>query len=292
TVDGKGFVAENDVVKFLKDQLGYQRPYMLVQAEFYGLWLTYLFPYHGIPAFNVTQMRMPEDYKQFLGRVGNQPLKMWRMAAISYVMGPGPYLGQLQRDASSQGKFDVAFAFNAFGEPGGGVLAVAGSQQRPGEHGIMRYRDAGQRFQLIAGWENVEPEQAIERISAADYVPLNKVLLSGPGSESQPASTGEGPVGSVEVESYRAGKMVLRVSTDHKAILRVADKYEKWWSATLDGKPLPVFRCDYLFIGIPVEPGMHTITVQYKPSLTTFWSQVLGMILCVGALAMVLVRRR
>jgi uncharacterized membrane protein YfhO len=86
--------------------------------------------------------------------------------------------------------------------------------------------------------------------------------------------------------------MVLRVSGEQQAILRIADKYEKWWKATEDGKPLPVYRCDYLFLGIPVDAGIHEITVQYAPSLATFWAQILGMALCAGAIGMLVVKKR
>jgi hypothetical protein len=291
TVDGKGFVGENDVIRTLKNDLKDQRPYMLAQEGFYNLWLTYLFPYHGVPAFNVTQARLPEDYKQFLQTLGSQPLKMWQLVAVGYIMGPGQYLGQFQRDPAVQDKFEVSFAFNAFPEPGGGVLAVAGTQSRPGEHGIMRYKNMAPRYQLIAGWSHESQDQVLRTIASATYEPFRTALLSGGDAAALPASTGEGPVGSVEVQGYRAGQMVLRVSSDKPAVLRIAEKYQGAWRAHIDGKPLPVYRCDYLFLGIPVPAGMQTVTVEYAPPLTSFWSQLAGMLACLGAIGVLAVKR-
>ncbi|MFA7160940.1 MAG: hypothetical protein WC299_16715, partial [Kiritimatiellia bacterium] len=51
---------ENDVIRVLKSDQEYRRVALVSQDGFYNAWLTYLFPYHGIKAINVTQMpRMP-----------------------------------------------------------------------------------------------------------------------------------------------------------------------------------------------------------------------------------------
>ncbi|WP_395092912.1 YfhO family protein [Armatimonas sp.] len=47
-------------------------------------------------------------------------------------------------------------------------------------------------------------------------------------------------------------------------LLVVHEAYYDGWEARIDGKPSPVLRADYLFMGVPLEAGRHTIELTYQ----------------------------
>ncbi|MFH0907580.1 MAG: hypothetical protein V1929_02305 [bacterium] len=292
TVTAEGFIRENAAVKFLRNELQGQRPYLVSQTDFYNLWLTYTFPYFHIPSLNVTQMRMTDDYKRFLGAMNDQPFKLWQASAASFIMGPGGALSQLQNDPRGKDQYDIAFAFNAYPAFGGGVDVTPGTPSSPGQHGILKFRGLAARYQFVAGWEVVDDEEALRRLPSEEFKLFSKVLVSTDTGIGLPASDSEGPVGSVQIEQYRSGRVQLKTSCERLAILRVADKYAPQWNAYIDGDKTRVLRCDYIYQGVSVPPGLHTVVLAYEPGNTSLWVQAAGMLACVAALVSVAPWRR
>ena len=292
TMEAKGFIDENEVVKTLAAQRDHGRPYLLQQGGFYNLWLTYLFPYHQLPAFNVTQMRMPDDYKQFLGAMQNQPERMWPLCAVSHLVGPGQILQQVGADPRFKGLYTPVLAFNVTGTPGGGVNVIPATERQPGQHGILRSAAPPGRFRLIAGWDVAEDSEALRRLTDATMPLFEKVTVSPTTSEGLPVGNGLGPAGTVTVKAYRPGRVVLGVSADRPAMLRIADKFSPDWKARVDGVETAVRRCDYLFQGVYVDAGLHEVILHYAPSRVSLIPQAAGLTACLFALVGIAGRRR
>jgi len=135
------------------------------------------------------------------------------------------------------------------------------------------------RYALFAGSERGSDEHALSK--TADFT---RVITAE--DAALPILGGEGQTGSVEVISYRSGKVKLHVKTNVPAILRAADRYDPDWKATLDGKRVDVGRVDFLCMGVAVPTGEHMIVLRYAPSLLFLYMQVSGLVilLVVGAL--------
>ncbi len=292
TVDSTGFISENAVVKFLRQELKGQRSYILSQNDFYNLWLTYTFPYYNFSTFNVTQIRMTDDYKNFLTAMNGQIFKLWQASAVNYIIGPGNALQQLQSDPRAKDKFNVAFAFNAYPSMGGGVDVVPGTQSSPGQHGILRYNVPAARYQLVSGWQVLSDEAALRLLPSDDYKLFSRVIVSEGTGKDLPASDSEGPIGSAEITSYRSGHVELNVSGERPAILRAAEKFDSNWKAYVDGKEAQILRCDYIFQGVFVPAGIHHVVFNYALPSGSFWVEMAGLAACLGALVTVLPRRR
>jgi hypothetical protein len=50
------------------------------------------------------------------------------------------------------------------------------------------------------------------------------------------------------------------------SIVVVAEAYFPGWTAKVDGRPVPVMEADGAFLGIPVGPGQHRLTLEYHDS--------------------------
>ncbi|MFH0954263.1 MAG: hypothetical protein V1873_08035 [Verrucomicrobiota bacterium] len=282
----------NEAVEMLKANRGHQRVAMVTQQGFYNTWLTFLFPYYGIPTLNATQMpQMTDDYKQFFSTLANQPLRLWELAAAKFIMGPAQLWGQVQNDARLKDVFDLVYAYNVFQDPEGGAEFSRATQGSPGQHVILKIKGDVPRYTLVSGWTVVSDEEALRMLASPGFAPFSQVLLAPDTPAPQRESAASGPAGSATVKRYRSGHVRLQVSADRPAILRISEKYHPNWKAAVDGKPVPVLRCDYLFQGVYVEPGLHEVVVTYAPSRVPFLVQVCGLALCLAAIANLALRR-
>lgn len=280
TVPAQGYIETNPVVDYLKPRMGAQRLFLFSQGSFYNQWLSVLLPYHGISTYNVAQMRMPEDYREFLAAMGNKVDQLWRHFAVGYVMGPAAVWPQLENDPRTHGQFRLEYAFNVFPNAGG-VAVVPGTEQQRGQHILARYLAAAPRYALVAGWEPADPSGTLARLASPQHVPLERVLV--PPAAQLPASEGKGLSGSVDVLAYEAGRVTLRVATDVPAILRAGEKFTPYWRARVDHQPVPVFRCDHIFTGLLVGPGLHTVELEHRPPRLTLGLQAVGLLAALGA---------
>jgi uncharacterized membrane protein YfhO len=74
----------------------------------------------------------------------------------------------------------------------------------------------------------------------------------------------------------------VETTTDEPRLLVVSEMYFPGWDAYIDGRETMTYRTNYLFRGVVVPAGRHTVTFVYRPA-----SVVAGGI--VSALALVVV---
>ncbi len=291
TVDRVGLIDENPAVSYLKNSLGRQRAYFLQQDSFYGQWLTYLFPYHHISSFNVTQTRFSENYKNYLGVVGNRPALLWQTFAVGQLLGPAGYWPALQNDPVMKDNTALGFAYNV-APKGAGVQVLPSTQARPGQHVIIRHKASAPRYCLLAGWAGESPEGILARLGRTDYRPFEQALVPPDVAAQHPASTATGITGEVKVMTYRSGRVQLQAAASVPTVLRAADSYSPYWRATVDGKPATIVPCDYLFQGLFLEPGLHDVVLEFAPPLGSLWIQLAGTALCLLGLIPALRKER
>lgn len=88
-----------------------------------------------------------------------------------------------------------------------------------------------------------------------------------------------------------AGRWRVEKTGEQPALVVVASAYFPGWEARVDGKRTPVLQADGAFLGVPVGPGNHLITLEYHKPAAAYagraitWATLL-------ALAVVAVRRR
>jgi uncharacterized membrane protein YfhO len=59
--------------------------------------------------------------------------------------------------------------------------------------------------------------------------------------------------------------IMININSSEKGWLLLADVWYPGWKATIDGRETKIFRADYLFRGIEVPEGNHSIKFQYQP---------------------------
>jgi hypothetical protein len=61
----------------------------------------------------------------------------------------------------------------------------------------------------------------------------------------------------------------VEVTCQDAGLLVLTDTYYPGWEATLDGKEVPIMRANYLFRGVSIPGGSHTVRFRYNPR--AFW---------------------
>jgi hypothetical protein len=61
-------------------------------------------------------------------------------------------------------------------------------------------------------------------------------------------------------------RRVLRLWTNQPAFLLVRENYHPAWRATLNGRPAPLYRANYLFFGMYAPAGDNTVELAYQPA--------------------------
>ena len=290
-LDRDDLVAETEVVKFLKHNLDQQRVNFLDPGSFYSNWLTYRFPYHSIPTYNPTHFRMSADYQRFIEKV-KTPLNVWQLFAVNHVLGPASAWQQISKDDRYKAHFELVYAYNVTRGKTGGTVVVPASKERPGEHVILRYKKPAARYALVQGWRSSSLDDMLAAFNDESYEALHELLLEPEVFDTLPTPAGKGLVGGLQVESYRPGRVRLKVDAGtSQPILRLSDKYSEHWKAFIDGKPAEVFRCDYLFMGVSIPPGIHTIELKFSTPHTTLYVQLAGLFIAGLALTSLIIRR-
>jgi hypothetical protein len=67
---------------------------------------------------------------------------------------------------------------------------------------------------------------------------------------------------------YGLQNLALNVTATGNNLLFLSESYyPRGWKAFIDGKETPIYRLDYLFRGVVVPKGTHTVTMEFEPSL-------------------------
>ncbi len=254
------YIKANALTTFLQSNLGNQRVALLTQEGLYNIWLTYLLPYNHIPTFNFAQMpRMASDYKNFLTAASKDPVRMWRFSAVKYLLGPTAFEKQLPLN-----QFRKVFSYSLEAAPNNEFYMIPNPK---GEHAVFELVASLPRYALTAPSSPLSDEQALAHIA----------------DSRQPLLDGKGLIGSVEVLKYRPGKVLLKTTADVPTTLRVADRWDPDWKATVDGSATKVDRVDYLCQGVSLPAGTHIVKLSYSPSFFFFYLQVAGLVALLGA---------
>lgn len=279
------YIAENDVTRHLKTELEWNRCALVRQDDFYNLWLTYLFPYHDIQTINVTQLpRVPADYEKFFNTVGRDPFRMWQLTGVSHILAPAEFRQALRQNPWLNSMLEETFSYSVRQSRDGDLSVIPATAAQPAEHIILKFKDRPARIAAVTAWEQASDDQALQALMRPDFLPLSKVFLPDTLESVPPKNNDVHPVESnIQISRAAPGRYEFTVSGNQPIIARIAERYTSDWKATMDGKSVPLLRCDFMFQGVAVPPGQHDIVVHYAPRAFPIYLQGIG--LFVGLLA-------
>jgi hypothetical protein len=164
-------------------------------------------------------------------------------------------------------------------------------QKRPEEGRYRLYKDMGtariyenleafDRVNFAGSWEVItNPNDLLLRLRSDDFDPRTAVLLEEP-----PKGTGlkklSGMPDGVQqaIQSFTIEYETARIDVDapEAGIVWMSDTFYPGWEGWVDGVKSRVLRVNHAFRGVYVEPGRHTITMNFNPG-SYRWGLLLGL---------------
>jgi hypothetical protein len=120
---------------------------------------------------------------------------------------------------------------------------------------------------------------ALETMADDDFDGLREVILF---EEPNDLESVEGP--SKPVALARSSPLAVRCRLEGPSLLVLDELFYPGWAATVDGRPVKIFRVNVISRAVVVPPGPHTVAFAYKPPYF-FAGLTLSLLTCVGALA-------
>jgi hypothetical protein len=74
----------------------------------------------------------------------------------------------------------------------------------------------------------------------------------------------DSPPGTCALDSYSNNRLQATCQVQRSALAVFVEQYEKGWSATVDGRPVPIVRANLIMRAVAVGPGTHRIAMEFR----------------------------
>jgi hypothetical protein len=140
-----------------------------------------------------------------------------------------------------------------------------------------------------------DEEEALRLLQNPDLDPSSELVLvasdvQAPADRLVRPDPPEDPAGPTDVEilAYGPEQIRIRAGLQDRGYLLVTDAYYPGGQADIDGQPATILRADLYFRAIPLEPGLHEVTLRYQPSSLRLGAWITALTLAVVSAAALL----
>ncbi|MCC6354003.1 MAG: hypothetical protein IT577_08970 [Verrucomicrobiae bacterium] len=238
--------------------------------------LTTLLPYQGIATIDIpAASRMPHDYEAFFKALGNNPVRLWHLAGVRFVLAPGQLVQQLQQGVPGfSGNVARAFGFRARGGPEVGASLGSVGPGEPASHAVIEMKEYLPKATVYGKAEVLDtPDAVLARLAAPDWNPSASVLLDKAAAERVGLAGGRafaGPASAV-VRAYGKRRIEVATRTQEGGVLMINDRFDANWRATVNGRPAEIVPADFIMRGIVVPAGDATVEMSYAAPSGGVW---------------------
>jgi hypothetical protein len=127
-----------------------------------------------------------------------------------------------------------------------------------------------------------DPRRILKRVTAPGFDGRREALVEGPAAPLLPP-----PRGAAAADASRRAPngLTIATTTPDARFLVVSEMYLPGWRAYVDGVETAIYRTNYLFRGVAVPAGQHTVTFVYRPVSVMIGMGISGVaVLVVGVL--------
>jgi hypothetical protein len=237
SVDRK--IAKNDVVAYLESRIGtYRLQPLESRSAFY-------YADYGLANISAYVTVSEKRYRGFLERFSYMNGMADMMNLRYLVMGKAEYEELKETFA---GKFEPVYRSK------GGEVVVENRQVLPKAwlvSSVTVMPDTVERLDFMAESPRFRPAEMA-------------VVESPPALPMAPATGGMVP-GTAKTELYEPNRIVVQSEAQQNALLVLGEKYYRWWSATVDGRPVTIQPVNHILRGVYLPPGSHRVEFRFDP---------------------------
>jgi hypothetical protein len=162
-----------------------------------------------------------------------------------------------------------------------------------GRFALVRFAKALPRAIVYHKWISLEDDdRVLSGLASAETNPQQYAILSGPTGRHD---TGRSPTAVTSLDHDRTS---IHMSADipDEGLLVVNDRFQEGWTATDNGRPVPIERVNYIMRGVKLSAGRHEVVMRYQPYRGHFFMAVgslsILVVLTVGTAALHYLRGR
>ena len=281
--------ASNEIIDFLRTRPYEHRvamppfrlgeSYALLQQLYHAEWLQHQFQYYNVQSLDVIQEpRTSLDNARYRGAFGAQGeaglLRQWQLTNTRYLFGVMGGMVDLlnQRLDSARQRFQVKTPFGLTQERDGGPILMRTNTTGP--FALIEFTGALPRGKLYSHWQiRTNDDEVLQTLTNPGYDPAASVVVSEPApglAPSPPGATNQTP-GTVEVLSYAPKLIRLKARATLPSVLLWNDKFDPHWTVTVEGRPQPLLRCNFLMRGVQVPAGEHVVEFRFDVPSRPLW---------------------
>jgi hypothetical protein len=127
---------------------------------------------------------------------------------------------------------------------------------------IVENREALPRAWIVHDVVQRPAREALTLLASGAIDPRRTAIVeSAPPVVPSPAAAPD----TVVISEWGPEAITLSVTTSAPGLLVLSEVATPGWIASIDGKETPILQTNYLFRGIPIPAGAHTVSLRYRP---------------------------
>lgn len=133
-----------------------------------------------------------------------------------------------------------------------------------GQTRVYAYSDVLPRAYLVEHLEyETDPQRIFQKLYSPDFIIGKTAIVE---AHVPIIENGLAEWENVVITSYDENSMSLTTKTTmtRDKFVVIGTIYNKGWTARIDGKKVPLYRANYIFMGVVVPPGNHTVRLTYE----------------------------
>jgi hypothetical protein len=253
--------------------------------------------------------------------------RRWQLANVRYVLCPASFLESLNQQLDpAQRRFRIAQRFNVAPKPG--IEQVTQLEEMTavpddnGTYALFEFAGALPRAKLYSNWQLPMNDKAVageltktnlgadgwtllqqtgtndfltlEELASPSFDPRQTVLLAeSPAMPNPPVTATNENSGTVEFTSYAPTDIKFHTQAATPTVLLLNDQYDSHWRVTVDGKPAPLLRANFIMRGVYLTQGEHKVEFYFslpvKPLYVTL--SALGVAIILSGVLVFLTRK-
>jgi len=146
---------------------------------------------------------------------------------------------------------------------------------------VLERPDAFPRAWIVHDVRQLGPNESLTTIAGGGVDLLATAIVESSAPALSPPADAANDL--VAVETYKDDRITLQTTTDTAGLLVLSEVYDPGWRAYVDGESVGVLRADYLFRGVAIPAGSHSVELRYEPASLRY-----GMALTAGTYGVVL----
>jgi hypothetical protein len=125
----------------------------------------------------------------------------------------------------------------------------------------------------------------LNELASPAFDPWQTVLIAeSPAVPNPPAMATNESSGAVEYTSYAPTDIKFHTQAATPTVLLLNDQYDPHWRVTVDGKPAPLLRANFIMRGVYLTQGEHNVEFYFglpvRPLYVTLSAMIVGVLLC------------